>query len=94
MNMTERVTLDGITAESKPIGRPDDGFDANWYQVTLAYAGRTMITNFGMGYGLTGYPVAAEVVNSLVSEAAGYENAQDFSDWASEYGYDEDSLTM
>jgi hypothetical protein len=31
------------------------------------------------------------VLDSLASDAAGYENSPDFGDWCGEYGYDEDS---
>ena len=40
---------------------------------------------------LTDDPTAEDVINSLVSDAATYENAQGFEDWASELGFDADS---
>jgi hypothetical protein len=89
--MAERIQRDGITSEASYAAQPEYGFDGNWYSVRLTFDGRSMVTPFGMGPGLSGYPSAADVLSSLVSDAAGYENAQDFSDWASEYGYDDDS---
>ena len=37
-------------------------------------------------------PTGHDVLSSMLSDAAGAENARgDFAEWASEYGYDEDS---
>ena len=36
-------------------------------------------------------PELADVLDCLASDAAGYENARHFEDWAAEYGYDQDS---
>lgn len=36
-------------------------------------------------------PTTADVLDCLASDAAGYENAQTFEEWASEYSYDPDS---
>ncbi|HUT63574.1 MAG TPA: hypothetical protein VMZ04_06425, partial [Anaerolineae bacterium] len=36
-------------------------------------------------------PTVSDVLNCLASDASGIENARDFNEWASEYGYDEDS---
>jgi len=53
---------------------------------------RQMTTFFSMGSGYHGRePEAAEVLDSLAFDAAGYDNAADFEDWADEYGYDPDS---
>lgn len=46
---------------------------------------------FSQGMGHTENPTLIEVLNCLASDASGYENAQDFLNWASEYGYDTDS---
>ena len=51
-----------------------------------------MTTYFSMGVGYGGRePVVEEVLDSLAMDASGVENARDFEDWASEYGYDTDS---
>ncbi len=51
-----------------------------------------MTTIFSMGFGHNGHePKAAEVLSCLASDAAGFDNAQSFEDWADEYGYDADS---
>jgi hypothetical protein len=44
-----------------------------------------------MGPALIGTPKLADVLDCLASDAAGFENAQSFEDWAAEYGYDTDS---
>ena len=45
-----------------------------------------------MGYGHNGKaPKAADILDCLASDAASYDNARSFEDWASEFGYDEDS---
>lgn len=47
---------------------------------------------FSQGFGHNGKePKLTSVLDCLASDAAGYENADNFEDWASEYGYDTDS---
>lgn len=53
--------------------------------------GRWLHTPFSQGSAHRAEPTREEVMDCLASDAAGFENAQDFEDWASEYGYDEDS---
>lgn len=94
--ISQRITSDRITAEvsglrDAPSYAGDFGSGTNWYDVTLKMGRRTLTVPFGMGPALTHEPTAAEVLDCLVSDAAGYDNARDFSDWASEYGYSEDS---
>lgn len=73
----------------------DRSYFMNHYKVVLSarFDGkrRQMTTYFSMGLGLHGEPQAADVLDCLASDAAGVENAGDFEDWASEYGYDTDS---
>lgn len=91
-DLRERIAEDGITAEATMTDAPawaDRDWQANWYRVTLTYDGRTLVTPFGMGTGLTEEPDAATVLNSLTSDATGIENARgSFDEWAGEYGYD------
>lgn len=51
----------------------------------------TLVTFYSMGSGLKGAPELADVLDCLASDASGADNARDFEDWASEYGYDTDS---
>ena len=94
IGMRQRVEDDGITAEYVMTDPPANSWEderpgmTNWYSVTLEYQGRTLTVPFGMGVGLTDDPTPEDVINSLALDASGYENARDFEDWASEYGYD------
>ena len=55
-------------------------------------AGKRAVVIFSMGFGHNGNtPKLEEVINCLASDASGVENAHDFADWCSEYGYDTDS---
>lgn len=90
--LVDRIAADGITVVNiMPATPTDPPFAGTWYSVTLMFDGRLLSTPFGMGPALTGTPTVADVLNSLVSDAAGYENANGFEDWASEFGYDTDS---
>lgn len=51
----------------------------------------TFATPFTMGSAHTSPPIAGQVLHCLAMDCAGYENARNFDDWASEYGYEEDS---
>lgn len=97
-----RVREDHIRAESVMTDRPewaDDGWEANWYTVTLTrdmsamgVRMRSQITvPYGMGPAYTDEPTAEMVLSSLLMDAASYENARSFEDWAEEYGYSPDS---
>jgi len=50
-----------------------------------------LTTFFSQGSAHKEPPTAADVLDCLAMDAAGVENAKDFEDWASEYGYDTDS---
>lgn len=69
-----------------------DSDDMDHWKCTLRRPRKQMTVYFSMGYGHRGKaPELADVLDCLSSDAAGYENAPDFEDWAQEYGYDEDS---
>ena len=61
------------------------------WQCCLRAGSRQMTVFFSMGPALAGKPQAADVLECLASDAAGFENASNFEDWAREYGYDPDS---
>lgn len=63
---------------------------AHPWTVVLRYKGRQMTVEFWTGAAL-GEPSTHDVVACLASDAAGFQNARSFEEWASEYGYDEDS---
>ena len=50
-----------------------------------------MTVPFGMGSRADRRAHGRDVINCLASDAAGYENARSFEDWANDYGYDTDS---
>ena len=58
-----------------------------------AVPGRPQFTTyFSMGLGHKGKePMQKDVLDCLASDAAGYENASGFEDWARDYGYNADS---
>lgn len=61
---------------------------AHPYRVTLRRKGRRLTVPFFMGSALTNEPSAADVLSCLCSDA----NApEDFEEFCSEYGYDQDS---
>ncbi len=74
--------------------RDPDGWEHHLYTVTLRYQGRKMTTEFRTGIGWTEEPTASDVLESLLSDAAGIDILADggsFEDWAGDYGYDSDS---
>jgi hypothetical protein len=70
----------------------DDSARMDHWRVTLRCGRSRMSTVFSMGYGRNGAePKLSEVLDCLASDAASFDNAQSFEDWASDYGYDTDS---
>lgn len=96
MNTSEFVESMKITAKSRRVDS-NPGMDANMdhWRVTLRYMpgpGGAITVPFSKGYGHHGAePTAAEVLSCLADDAAGFENARSFEEWAEEYGYDTDS---
>lgn len=91
------ITMTAEWADSNP-NMPDSANMDHW-KVTFKRRNvdgqrRQLTTYFSMGYGHNGRePKAEDVLDCLASDASGYHNARSFEDWASEYGYDEDSRT-
>lgn len=72
--------------------RDDDGWEHDAYRVQLTRKGQTIRVPFRKGTGHNGNPPQVEeVLEALVSDASGVENALSFEEWADEYGYDTDS---
>ncbi len=66
--------------------------DMDGWTCTLKYQGRKYTLPFYMGKGHNGAaPNAFGVMDCILSDAAGWESADGFEDWAGEYGYDTDS---
>jgi hypothetical protein len=85
------ITLQII--EGPEYSRDESGWEHNAYTVRLKRGTRLLTTPWMQGLGITDPPNAADVLESLMLDASGYDNAQDFAEWASEYGYNEDSRT-
>lgn len=63
------------------------------YSVTLKLGRRRMTTPFATGVGWKSVPDAVDVLDCLRSDASGIMNATSFAAWASDLGYDADSIT-
>ena len=64
------------------------------WRCRLRNDGKSMTVYFSKGSGHNGAaPTLEEVLETLASDASGVDNARDFEDWCSEYGYDTDSRT-
>lgn len=88
------ITAEVTTAASNP-NRDDldaarDPGQRHW-RVTLKFNGREYAVPFTQGSAWTRPPSVADVLDAVASDAAGFENARLFEDWAPEYGYDPDS---
>lgn len=74
---------------------PEERYEGEWqhyaYTVELSYEGRKASFPWKQGLAHTSDPDAESVLENLLLDAQGYENATDFEDWASEYGYNTDS---
>lgn len=84
-----------ITMTCRRVDRnPDmeDSADMTHWRCALYFQGRRMSVTFSMGQSHKGRPPRiGEVLDCLRLDAAGYENAGGFEQWAPEYGYDTDS---
>jgi hypothetical protein len=61
------------------------------YKATIRRGRFSMTIPYSMGPAHLRDPRAEDVLDCLASDAAGFENARSFEEWASEYGYDTDS---
>lgn len=78
--------------EGADLTRDDEGWEHYAYTVRLTRGDHSMTVPWRQGIGLTDDPDAATVLESLLMDASGVENAAgDFEQWASEYGFDTDS---
>ncbi len=86
----KRITATAERVDSNPT--MEDGGDMDHWRVTLRRGKRRMVTHYSLGWGHNGRaPKAEEVLDCIASDAAGVENARDFSDWCADYGYSDDS---
>ncbi len=82
------ITMDVKYGESKP-RPPGMGSDMSGYTVRLKWHGRSMTTDFFTGSGWDRSPDVADVLSSLVLDAAG--SVLSFDEFCDEFGYDIDS---
>lgn len=86
---TDRVTLETVTG---PDATADaDGWEHYAYTVRLTRGAVSIEVPWKQGVAITDDPTAARVLECLILDASGYENAADFEDWATGYGMDTDS---
>lgn len=71
---------------------PDDFKNSDPWKVTLKYARAQMTIPFYKGAGHYGAePTIEEVLDCLLMDYSSWDSANDFEDWANEFGYDTDS---
>ena len=70
-------------------------FKGDHWEIVLHMPGKGInefVTYFSKGIGHKGKrPTVSEVLDCIASDASGYENSNNFEDWATDYGYDPDS---
>lgn len=70
-----------------------DGYPMrHWLVVLKRPGGKSMRVPFSQGMAHTDEPTAADVLDCLASDSASVTNAQDFEEWASDFGYSDDSI--
>lgn len=95
MNTTDFCKMHHIRIESEYADENKNApewTDANHYKVTLKMGKKQFTTYYSMGYAITEEPQADDVLNCLALDSSSVENARDFSDFANELGYDDDSI--
>jgi hypothetical protein len=96
-SLNEFIQAQNITLQTQYADRNPNMESSEWsnnashFKCLLSSNGKRLTTFFSMGSAHTGGPTLNDVLGSLAMDAAGIENARDFQDWASEYGYDTDS---
>lgn len=87
------VTMTYERVDWNPNYDRDDSWarSATHYKVTLKRPGKRMTLHYSIG-NPEDRPEADDVLDTLASDAAGYENSRGgFGEWADEYGFDPDS---
>lgn len=83
-----RITADVEWADHNP-NMDDERGTMNHFKVTLRCGRRRMTLYFSQGFGISGEPQPADILECLASDASGAE--QSFEDWCSDLGFDSDS---
>jgi len=93
----EKLSMTLEPVPMNPASEGAEGDERRWadesfhYKIHIRKGRKSFSTYYSIGSLNTEAPDLAEVLHSLASDMAGFENARDFEDWASEYGYDSDS---
>jgi hypothetical protein len=95
MNLTEFIATNAITIDTEWKSRQlEDDREVDVWAVTLHMADRSIDLPFRMGQGLQGRePTPADVLECILSDAAGVENTNGFHDWLSEFVQDDEMMT-
>lgn len=94
MTFKRFIKLHGIrataTRTSENLNRPEWRQMDHW-KVILKRAGIQMTVYFSQGYGHNGAePKCSDVLESMILDARGVDNASGFESWCREYGYQDD----
>lgn len=71
---------------------PNMDFEGNHFWCELEYKGKVFGAYYSKGIGLDYTPTAIEFLDCLLSDASG--DLSNFENWASEYGYETDSIKV
>lgn len=90
MNISEFMTQYHISGKIEKIYKRPDGitWGANHWRVTLKCNNRKMTVYFSGGSAVTNIKLA-DVLDSVASDSAAFDNAQDILDFADEFGYED-----
>lgn len=91
--MTKASVMKAVTMTTE-YGAPfNETFpNSDGWTCVLKYKGKQYTVHYYMGYGLNGKePRKKDVLESLLLDASGYDNAKNYEDFADEFGYDPDS---
>lgn len=85
------IKLTCSRVDSRPDNAGDWQADARHFRCRISCGRKSFGIYFSQGSAHTTDPTISDVLGCMVSDAQGYDNASDFEDWWSEYGYDTDS---
>ena len=92
LTMQQFVQQHGITIAVRLIDENPHMTDmpagSTHWKCTLRHQGRQLTASFSQGPAISQEPTADDVLGCLASDAAGFDSADGFEDWASGYGYD------
>lgn len=95
VTIADRVADNGITISNRratPTAKAARDYPGGSHWIsTLNMGGRKLSVPFHQGSAHRSPPTAEDVLNALVSDASGFDNATSFEDYASEYGMPLDS---